>query len=76
MLHGAAHAAARRTPKQIFGKMSRRMAEVFFEGSALAMIGAMIRSEKLSPEDLEMLREIAEGESGARKNPKSARKKR
>ena len=54
------------TPRQrAFKKLTRRMAEVFCGGSAVALIGQMIESEEgLSQEDIRELRRLA-----ARKAP-------
>ncbi len=49
------------TPQRsVFKKLTRRMADVFCGGSAVALIGQMIESEeKLSEEDIRELRRIA-----------------
>ncbi len=55
-------------PRQsVFRKLTRRMAEVFCGGSAIALIGQMIESEeKLSEEDILELRRIAAKKVSAR----------
>lgn len=49
------------TPQRsVLRKLTRRLADVFCEGSAVALIGQMIESEeKLSEEDIRELRRIA-----------------
>lgn len=58
-------------PRQsVFRKLTRRMAEVFCGGSAIALIGQMIESEeKLSEEDILELRRIAAAKEPLGKTP-------
>jgi len=57
------------TPRQrAFKKLTRRMAEVFCGGSAVALIGQMIESEEgLSQEDIRELRRIATRKASSKK---------
>lgn len=65
----AFHYSAETVPRQAFGKLSRRLADVFFGGSSLAMIGELMREENLSLEDIEELRAIAEGKGDTEQSP-------
>lgn len=49
--------ASRRT---LLSNMARRMAQVFSNGSTAGLIAQLIRSQRLSPEDVAELRRIAE----------------
>ncbi len=57
------------TPQRsVFKKLTRRMADVFCGGSAVALIGQMIESEEeLSEEDIRELRRLAAGKASSRK---------
>jgi len=46
-------------------RMVRRMAEVFTGGSRADLILQLVRSEKLTAEEIEMLRRLAEGSDAA-----------
>jgi len=46
-------------------RMVRRMAEVFTGGSRADLILQLVRSEKLTTEEIEMLRRLAEGSDAA-----------
>lgn len=48
-------------------KMSRRLAELFCGGSSYELIAELIKSEKLSAEDLRQLQELAKETSSTRK---------
>jgi BlaI family transcriptional regulator, penicillinase repressor len=48
-------------------KMSRRLAELFCGGSSYELIAELIKSEKLSDDDLRQLQELAKETSSTRK---------
>ena len=54
---------AKRTQKGVLSKMAKSMADAFSGGSTVGLIAQLIESEKLSPEELEELKRIAEGKS-------------
>lgn len=50
------------TPRrQTFKSMARRMADIFFGGSAAGLIAELIKSEKLSEKEIEELEKLARG---------------
>jgi len=51
--------------RSVFGLLTRRLKELLFGGSAMAMVGEMIEAGELTPEELRQLAEIA----GARAEP-------
>lgn len=59
---------ARTQPDGEFRKLTRRLADVFCGGSPKALIAQLIRSEKLSAEDIRELQQIASGKSTTEKN--------
>ena len=46
----------------VFKKMTRRMADIYCQGSTVGLIAELIRSEKLSVEDIRDLEELARKE--------------
>ena len=59
---------AKTLKRSVFKKFTRRLADVFCEGSAIALIGQMIESEEeLSDEDIRELRRIAARKTSSRK---------
>ena len=48
----------------VFRKMTRRLADIYCQGSTVGLIAELIRSEKLSAEDVRALEEMARGEVG------------
>ena len=56
--------------KRAFKHITERLVDVFSGGSALAFIGELIESKKLSPEDLHELQELA-----ARSKPGGTKRK-
>jgi predicted transcriptional regulator len=56
-------AAVERRP--LLASLGRKLRDVLFGGSALAMIGELMETQKLSPKDIDYLMKIAAG----RKNP-------
>ena len=57
--------SASKPRRSVFGLLTRRLKELLFGGSALAMVGEMIEAGELTPEELRQLAEIA----GARAEP-------
>lgn len=53
--------SARTRPQPELRRMARRLADLFAGGSTRALIAHLVRAEKLSPEDVDKLRRIAEG---------------
>jgi len=47
----------------VFKKMARRLADIYCQGSTVGLIAELIRSEKLSAEDIDELQELARKES-------------
>ena len=68
--HGKAYLYRAATPRRrALRKLVRRMADIFCEGSAVALIGQMIESESLSAEDIRELQEYASQKvSGAKRS--------
>jgi predicted transcriptional regulator len=63
----AYHYQATTSRQSVFRRMARRMAEVFCRGSAAGLVAELIRSEKLSPDELKALQRLAAGRpAGAR----------
>lgn len=53
------------TPRQrTFKSMARRMADIFFGGSAAGLIAELIKTEKLSDDEIRELENIAKGKTG------------
>jgi BlaI family penicillinase repressor len=50
--------------------LGRRLRDLLFGGSALAMIGELAESQKMSPEDLDFLKKVARKRDVARKSKK------
>lgn len=66
----AFHYRAATPQRSVFKKLTRRLADVFCEGSAVALIGQMIESqEELSEEDISELRRIAKRKASPAKPP-------
>jgi len=57
--------SASKPRRSVFGLLTRRLKELLFGGSAMAMVGEMIEAGELTPEELRQLAEIA----GARAEP-------
>jgi predicted transcriptional regulator len=57
-----------------FKKMARRFAEVFCEGSAAGLIAELIRTERLTPEEIAELQRLASAKV-PEKPPKGKRRK-
>ena len=53
----------------MLGRMARRMAQVFAGGSYSELIAQLVKTEKISAEELEELRRIAEGETKTEPKP-------
>ncbi len=51
---------ARKPPRGLMSKMTQQMARLFSRGSTGALIAQLIRSENLTPEEIQELRRIAE----------------
>ena len=65
---GKAYVYQATTPRRrALRNLVRRMADIFCEGSAVALIGQMIESERLSAEDIRQLEEYAANRASARK---------
>jgi predicted transcriptional regulator len=61
------------TPRQrVFKSLIRRMADVFTGGSAVALIGQLLESEKWSEEDIRELRRIAAQKAASDKPSRSS----
>ena len=60
----AFHYRAKQSPESILTRMARSMAEVFSGGSAAGLIAQLMRVEKVSPEEIEVLRRVAEESAG------------
>lgn len=56
----AFHYRAKQSPERILTRMARSMAHVFSGGSAAGLIAQLMRVEKVSPQEIEELRRIAE----------------
>ena len=67
---------ARRTRKGVLSRMAKSMAQVFSEGSTAGLIAQLIEAEKLSPEEIDKLRKIAEDKPDATGNRSKRRTKR
>lgn len=52
-----------------FRQMARRLADVFCSGSAFDLIAQLIRTEKLTPEDIRKLEELARSQSNPPSDP-------
>ena len=50
----------------MLGRMARRMAQVFAGGSSAELIAQLVKTEKLSPQEIEELRKIAGDETETR----------
>lgn len=50
--------------------LGRRLRDLLFGGSALAMIGELAESQKMSPEDLDFLKKVARKRDETRKSGK------
>jgi len=48
------------TQRGVLSRMTRRMAQVFSGGSPADLIAQLIKSEKLTPEEIEEIRKLAE----------------
>ena len=57
-----------------FKKMARRFAEVFCEGSAAGLIAELIKTEDLSPEEIENLQRLASAKSPEKLPKRKGRK--
>ncbi|TWU03070.1 Penicillinase repressor [Symmachiella macrocystis] len=58
--------------RNMLSKMFRRMADVFTGGSPAELITQLVQAEKLSPDEIEQLRQIAQDEP---KRPKKKQRK-
>lgn len=59
--HGKAyHYQAEASRRGVLSKMAEQMAHVFFGGSPAELIAQLIKTEKLSPDEIEELRRIAD----------------
>lgn len=64
--HGRAyHYRAVVSKRGVLSNMVKRMAQVFADGSTSEFIAALVRAENLSPEEIEELKRVAQGESGS-----------
>ena len=54
-----------------FKKMARRMAEIYCRGSAAGLIAELVKTEKLTEDEIRQLQQLAE----AKHTPKTLRKK-
>jgi len=54
-----------------FKKMARRMAEIYCRGSVAGLVAELVKTEKLTPEEVRQLQKLAE----AKHTPKTTRKK-
>jgi predicted transcriptional regulator len=65
------------TPKEsAFQAVSRRIADVFFEGSSIALVGQLIESaDDLTEEDLAVLRRIAERKAASNNSTGAGQKR-
>lgn len=63
---------AKKSRDRVMSRMARQMANVFSGGSAADLIAQLIKTEKLSPEDLAELRRIAQSKSN---HPSKRRRK-
>jgi len=61
---------AKSTAPTAFKKMTRRLADLFCDGSSLELIAALIKSEKLSEDDVRQLQELAAERTSAAKPSK------
>ena len=58
-----------------FKKMTSRLADIFFGGSSFELIAQLIKTEKLSEEDVRQLQELAKQKAADSQPSKSKRKK-
>jgi predicted transcriptional regulator len=73
---GKAYAYQAVTPREgALAKMTRRMADMFCRGSAVGLIAEMIKSEKLTPDQVRELQQYAVGRKESIGPKKSARPK-
>ncbi len=56
-----------------FRKMAGRLAEIFCGGSSLELIAQLIKAEKLSPDDIQKLQELAEEDDASDRSSKTRR---
>lgn len=61
---------AKSTGPTAFKRMTRRLADLFCDGSSLELIAALIKAEKLSEDDVRQLQEIAAARTSTGKPPK------
>ena len=54
-----------------FKKMARRMAQIYSRGSVAGLIAELVKTEKLTPEEIRQLQKLAQ----AKHTPKTTRKK-
>jgi len=59
--------SAKTRPQPELRRMTRKLADLFAGGSTMALIAHMVKAEKLSPEDIDALRRVAEGREEASK---------
>ncbi len=57
----AYHYRALVSKQGVLSSMANRMAQVFADGSTADFIAALVRAEKLSPEEVDELKRVAEG---------------
>jgi BlaI family transcriptional regulator, penicillinase repressor len=60
--------------RQVFGSFARRLRQMLFGGSALAMVGEMLEIGELSPKDLQALIDVAKNKE-SRPSGSQSRKK-
>jgi len=58
-----------------FKRMARRMAEVYCRGSAAGLIAELIRTEKLTPDEIQQLQELAKAKYSQKTLKKKGGKK-
>ena len=59
------------TPRKgAFKKMAKRMAEIYCRGSAVGLIAELIRTEKLSEEEVQELKKLAEAKHAGKPEKK------
>ncbi|HUW20718.1 MAG TPA: BlaI/MecI/CopY family transcriptional regulator [Sedimentisphaerales bacterium] len=58
-----------------FKRMARRMARVYCQGSAAGLIAELIKTEKLTPDEIQQLRQLAEAKSSEKTLKKKGGKK-
>jgi predicted transcriptional regulator len=49
-----------------FKRMARRMAQLYCQGSAAGLIAELIKTEKLTPDEIQQLQQLAEAKSSER----------